>query len=270
MLGEAGPLPCTPIGCIELLRRHGVELNGAEVVVVGRGLTVGRPMGLLLTRRSENSTVTLCHTGTRDLAAHTRSADVSSPPPAYPASSRGDMVKPGAAVLDVGVSRVDGKLAGDVAPEVWETAGWVSPNPGGVGPMTRAMLLSNIVSMAEPRPGTWPVLTVNEAEPDEGTPVEEPPLPEERRYPSTIGGAFYLLILAAMAVGIVAAYIDDWRLGVRIVGLALVAAAVLRLVLPQRDAGMLAVRHRLVDVAILAAMGAALIFLAGDIPGPPA
>lgn len=149
VLGEKGSLPCTPIGCIELLRRHGVELNGAEVVVVGRGLTVGRPMGLLLTRRSENSTVTLCHTGTRDLAAHTRNADVIVAAAGVPGIIRGDMVKPGAAVLDVGVSRVDGKIAGDVADDVWDVAGWVSPNPGGVGPMTRAMLLSNIVTTAE-------------------------------------------------------------------------------------------------------------------------
>jgi len=149
VLGESGPLPCTPIGCIELLRRHGVELNGAEVVVVGRGITVGRPMGLLLTRRSENSTVTLCHTGTRDLAAHTRNADVIVAAAGVPGIIRGDMVKPGAAVLDVGVSRVDGKIAGDVADDVWDVAAWVSPNPGGVGPMTRAMLLSNIVSAAE-------------------------------------------------------------------------------------------------------------------------
>ncbi|WP_028642683.1 bifunctional methylenetetrahydrofolate dehydrogenase/methenyltetrahydrofolate cyclohydrolase [Nocardioides sp. URHA0020] len=149
VLGEAGPLPCTPIGCIELLRRHGVELNGAEVVVVGRGLTVGRPLGLLLTRRSENSTVTLCHTGTRDLAAHTRTADVIVAAAGVPGIITGDMVKPGAAVLDVGVSRVDGKIAGDVAQDVWDAAGWISPNPGGVGPMTRAMLLSNIVSAAE-------------------------------------------------------------------------------------------------------------------------
>jgi len=149
VLGEAGSLPCTPIGCIELLRRHGVELNGAEVVVVGRGLTVGRPLGLLLTRRSENSTVTLCHTGTRDLAAHTRTADVIVAAAGVPGIIRGDMVKPGAAVLDVGVSRVDGKIAGDVADDVWDVAGWISPNPGGVGPMTRAMLLSNIVSAAE-------------------------------------------------------------------------------------------------------------------------
>jgi methylenetetrahydrofolate dehydrogenase (NADP+) / methenyltetrahydrofolate cyclohydrolase len=149
VLGESGPLPCTPIGCIELLRRYGVELNGAEVVVIGRGITVGRPMGLLLTRRSENSTVTLCHTGTRDLAAHTRAADVIVAAAGVPGIVRGDMVKPGAAVLDVGVSRVDGKIAGDVAADVWDVAAWVSPNPGGVGPMTRAMLLSNIVSAAE-------------------------------------------------------------------------------------------------------------------------
>ncbi len=149
VLGESGSLPCTPIGIIELLRRHDVEIRGAEVVVVGRGLTVGRPLGLLLTRRSENATTTLCHTGTRDLAAHTRRADIVVAAAGVPAIITGDMVKPGAAVLDVGVSRVEGKLAGDVAPDVWDVAGWVSPNPGGVGPMTRAMLLSNIVEMAE-------------------------------------------------------------------------------------------------------------------------
>ena len=149
VLGESGSLPCTPIGIIELLRRHEVEIRGAEVVVVGRGLTVGRPLGLLLTRRSENATTTLCHTGTRDLAAHTRGADIVVAAAGVPGIITGDMVKPGAAVLDVGVSRVEGKLAGDVAPDVWDVAGWVSPNPGGVGPMTRAMLLSNIVQMAE-------------------------------------------------------------------------------------------------------------------------
>ena len=149
VLGEDGPLPCTPYGVIELLRRFGVELNGAEVVVVGRGLTVGRPLGLMLTRRSENSTVTLCHTGTRDLAAHTRQADVIVAAAGVPGIISGEMVKPGAAVLDVGVSRVDGKIAGDVAADVAEVAGWISPNPGGVGPMTRAMLLSNVVRSAE-------------------------------------------------------------------------------------------------------------------------
>jgi methylenetetrahydrofolate dehydrogenase (NADP+)/methenyltetrahydrofolate cyclohydrolase len=149
VLGEHGSLPCTPVGCIELLRRHGVELAGAEVVVVGRGITVGRPLGLLLTRRTENSTVTLCHTGTRDLAAHTRNADVVVAAAGVPGIITGDMVRPGAAVLDVGVSRVDGKIAGDVDASVWDVAGWVSPNPRGVGPMTRAMLLSNIVEIAE-------------------------------------------------------------------------------------------------------------------------
>jgi methylenetetrahydrofolate dehydrogenase (NADP+)/methenyltetrahydrofolate cyclohydrolase len=149
VLGHEAPLPCTPYGIVELLRRHGVEIAGAEVVVIGRGITVGRPVGLLLTRRSENATVTLCHTGTRDLAAHVRSADIVVAAAGVPGIVTADMVKPGAAVLDVGVSRVDGKLAGDVAADVWDVAGWVSPNPGGVGPMTRAMLLANVVSIAE-------------------------------------------------------------------------------------------------------------------------
>ena len=149
VLGKRGPLPCTPVGVIELLRRHGVQIAGAEVVVVGRGLTVGRPLGLLLTRRSENATVTLCHTGTRDLAAHVREADIVVAAAGVPGIISGAMVKPGAAVLDVGVSRVEGKVAGDVADDVAEVAAWVSPNPGGVGPMTRAMLLSNIVEIAE-------------------------------------------------------------------------------------------------------------------------
>src|SRR3954468_21750512 len=149
VLGESGPLPCTPVGVIELLRRHGVEIEGAEAVVVGRGITVGRPLGLLLTRRTENATVTLCHTRTRDLAAHVREADIVVAAAGVPGIITGDMVKPGAAVLDVGVSRVEGKIAGDVAGDVAEVAGWVSPNPGGVGPMTRAMLLANVVSIAE-------------------------------------------------------------------------------------------------------------------------
>jgi methylenetetrahydrofolate dehydrogenase (NADP+)/methenyltetrahydrofolate cyclohydrolase len=149
VLGKAGLLPCTPVGAIELLRRHGVQIAGAEVVVVGRGLTVGRPLGLLLTRRTENATVTLCHTGTKDLAAHVREADIVVAAAGVPGIITRDMVKPGAAVLDVGVSRVDGKIAGDVAADVTEVAGWVSPNPGGVGPMTRAMLLTNIVEIAE-------------------------------------------------------------------------------------------------------------------------
>ncbi len=154
VLGHPAPLPCTPYGIVELLRRHQVEIAGAEVVAVGRGVTVGRPLGLLLTRRSENATVTLCHTGTKDLAAHVRGADIVIAAAGVPGIVSGEMVKPGAAVLDVGVSRVDGKIAGDVADDVWDVAGWVSPNPGGVGPMTRAMLLSNIVTIAEAGAGT--------------------------------------------------------------------------------------------------------------------
>jgi methylenetetrahydrofolate dehydrogenase (NADP+)/methenyltetrahydrofolate cyclohydrolase len=156
VLGQPGPLPCTPVGIIELLRRHGVEINGAEVVVVGRGITVGRPLGLLLTRRSENATVTLCHTGTRDLARHTGGADVVVAAAGVPGIITGDMVKPGAALLDVGVSRVDGKIAGDLAPDVYDVASWVSPNPGGVGPMTRAMLLTNVVEASERAAGIVP------------------------------------------------------------------------------------------------------------------
>lgn len=155
VLGHPAPLPCTPVGCIELLRRHDVPIAGAHVVVVGRGLTVGRPIGLILTRRSENATVTLCHTATRDLAAEVRRADIVIAAAGVPGVITADMVKPGAAVLDVGVSRIvepeTGKsvIAGDVADDVREVAGWISPNPGGVGPMTRAMLLSNIVEIAE-------------------------------------------------------------------------------------------------------------------------
>ena len=150
VLGRKAPLPCTPAGIVELLRRHGVDIAGADVCVVGRGVTVGRPLGLLLTRRSENATVTLCHTGTRDLAGHLRSADIVVAAAGVPGIITGDMVKPGAAVLDVGVSRDGaGKLVGDVAADVYDVAGWVSPNPGGVGPMTRAMLLANIVEAAE-------------------------------------------------------------------------------------------------------------------------
>jgi methylenetetrahydrofolate dehydrogenase (NADP+)/methenyltetrahydrofolate cyclohydrolase len=149
VLGKPAPLPCTPTGIIELLRRYDVPIAGAKVVVVGRGITVGRPLALMLTRRSENATVTVCHTGTLDLAAQVRDADIVVAAAGSPSLITADMVKPGAAVLDAGVSRVDGKIAGDVAPEVADVAGWLSPNPGGVGPMTRAMLLSNVVAAAE-------------------------------------------------------------------------------------------------------------------------
>ena len=149
VLNEEAPLPCTPNGCISLLRRFGVELDGAKAVVIGRGGTVGRPIGLMLTRRSENATVTLCHTGTKDLAAETRAADIIIAAAGKPHMLTADMVKEGAAILDVGVSRVDGKLSGDVADDVWDKAGFVSPNPGGVGPLTRAFLVKNVVENAE-------------------------------------------------------------------------------------------------------------------------
>ncbi|GAA1401542.1 bifunctional methylenetetrahydrofolate dehydrogenase/methenyltetrahydrofolate cyclohydrolase [Pseudonocardia kongjuensis] len=149
VLGEPGPLPCTPRGIVELCRRFDVELDGARVVVVGRGVTVGRPLGLLLTRRSENATVTLCHTGTRDLAAHLREADVVVAAAGKAGLITADQIRPGAAVLDVGVTRTDLGLVGDVSPEVAEVAGKLAPMPGGVGPMTRGMLLTNVVEAAE-------------------------------------------------------------------------------------------------------------------------
>ncbi|GGC16877.1 bifunctional protein FolD [Cellulomonas carbonis] len=153
------PLPCTPRGILELLGRHGISVNGAHVVVLGRGTTVGRSIGLLLTRREHNATVTLTHTGTRDLLAHLREADVVVAAVGVPGIVRAEDVKPGAVVLDVGVSRtVDeatgrSRLVGDVDPGVRAVAGWVSPNPGGVGPMTRAMLLANVVDAAEAAAG---------------------------------------------------------------------------------------------------------------------
>jgi len=154
--GELGtPLPCTPAGIIELLRRYEVPLEGSHVVVVGRGLTVGRPIGLMLTRRGVDATVTLAHSRTADLAAEVRRADVVVAAVGVPHLIQAEWIKPGAAVLDVGVTRMGttesgrAKLAGDVHPDVAEVAGWLSPNPGGVGPMTVAMLLSNVVRAAE-------------------------------------------------------------------------------------------------------------------------
>jgi methylenetetrahydrofolate dehydrogenase (NADP+) / methenyltetrahydrofolate cyclohydrolase len=143
------PLPCTPRGIVELLSAYDVPIQGAEVCVVGRGVTVGRPLGLLLTRRTENATVTLCHTATRDLADHLRRADIVVAAAGVAGLVTEDMLKPGAVVLDVGTSRVDGKLVGDVTPGAYDVAGAVAPMPGGVGPMTRAMLLTNVVESAE-------------------------------------------------------------------------------------------------------------------------
>ncbi|MBP2212478.1 bifunctional methylenetetrahydrofolate dehydrogenase/methenyltetrahydrofolate cyclohydrolase [Rhodococcus ruber] len=149
VLGKEAALPCTPRGIVHLLRRYEVPIAGAHVVVVGRGVTVGRPIGLLLTRRSENATVTLCHTGTKDLAAEVRRADIVVAAAGVPGLITADMVKPGAAVLDVGVSRTPEGLRGDVAADVGDVAGFLSPNPGGVGPLTRAFLLANVVERAE-------------------------------------------------------------------------------------------------------------------------
>jgi len=147
--GYEAPLPCTPRGIVELINHYKIPLSGAEVVVIGRGLTVGRPLGLLLSRKQENATVTLTHTGTRDLAAHTRRADIVIAAIGKAHFLKAEMIKPGATVLDVGISRTDAGLLGDVDPGVMDVAAFVAPMPGGVGPMTRAMLLTNVVDACE-------------------------------------------------------------------------------------------------------------------------
>jgi len=149
VLGQDAPLPCTPRGIVELLREYQVPIDGAEVVVVGRGITVGRPIGLLLTRKSENATVTLCHTGTKDLIRHTKNADIIVAAAGVAHLIKPDMIKKGAALLDVGITRTDKGLVGDIDPEVKSVAGFFAPMPGGTGPMTRAMLLANVVDEAE-------------------------------------------------------------------------------------------------------------------------
>lgn len=147
--GYEAPLPCTPRGIVELINHYKIPLNGAEVVVIGRGLTVGRPLGLLLTRKQENATVTLTHTGTKDLVAHTKRADIVIAAIGQPHFLKSEMIKKGAAVLDVGISRTNAGLIGDVDPGVMDVAAFVAPMPGGVGPMTRAMLLMNVVDACE-------------------------------------------------------------------------------------------------------------------------
>ena len=147
--GYQAPLPCTPRGIVELINHYKIPLSGAEVVVIGRGLTVGRPLGLLLTRKQENATVTLTHTGTKDLLAHTKRADIVIAAIGQPHFLKAAMIKAGAVVLDVGISRTDAGLIGDVDPGVFEVALFVAPMPGGVGPMTRAMLLMNVVDACE-------------------------------------------------------------------------------------------------------------------------
>jgi methylenetetrahydrofolate dehydrogenase (NADP+)/methenyltetrahydrofolate cyclohydrolase len=149
VLGIEAPLPCTPRGIVELLRAYDVPIAGAEVCIVGRGITVGRPLGLLLTRRQENATVTLCHTGTKDMAKHVAAADIVVAAAGVPHVISPDVIKPGAALVDVGITRTDAGLVGDVDPACAEVAGWIAPMPGGTGPMTRAMLLANVVEAAE-------------------------------------------------------------------------------------------------------------------------
>ena len=149
VLGQDGPLPCTPRGIIELLRAYKVEINGANIVIIGRGVTVGRPLGLLLTRKTENATVTLCHTGTKDLTSHLISADIVIAAAGVPHLVKANMVKKGAALVDVGITRTGNGLVGDIDPQVKDVAGFFSPMPGGTGPMTRAMLLTNVVERAE-------------------------------------------------------------------------------------------------------------------------
>ena len=147
--GYRAPLPCTPRGIVELINHYKIPLSGAEVVVIGRGLTVGRPLGLLLTRKQENATVTLTHTGTKDLLAHTKRADIVIAAIGQPHFLKAAMIKAGAVVLDVGISRTEAGLIGDVDSGVFEVASFVAPMPGGVGPMTRAMLLMNVVDACE-------------------------------------------------------------------------------------------------------------------------
>ncbi len=149
VLGQSGPLPCTPRGIIELLRAYKVEINGANIVIIGRGVTVGRPLGLLLTRKTENATVTLCHTGTKDLTSHLINADIVIAAAGVPHLVKANMIKKGAALVDVGITRTENGLVGDIDPQVKDVAGFFSPMPGGTGPMTRAMLLTNVVERAE-------------------------------------------------------------------------------------------------------------------------
>ena len=149
VLGQDGPLPCTPRGIIELLRAYKVDINGANIVIIGRGVTVGRPLGLLLTRKTENATVTLCHTGTKDLTSHLINADIVIAAAGVPHLVKANVIKKGAALVDVGITRTENGLVGDIDPQVKEVAGFFSPMPGGTGPMTRAMLLTNVVERAE-------------------------------------------------------------------------------------------------------------------------
>ncbi len=149
VIGEPAPLPCTPRGILELLHRYNISTKGAEVVVMGRGITVGRPLGLLLTRKGDDATVTITHTGTKDVLSHTKRADIIVAAIGQAHFLKPEMIKSGAVVLDVGITRTKDGLLGDVDPRVADVASYIAPMPGGVGPMTRAMLLSNVVEMAQ-------------------------------------------------------------------------------------------------------------------------
>ena len=247
VLNEPAPLPCTPRGIVHLLRRYEVEIAGAQVVVIGRGVTVGRPLGLLLTRRSENATVTLCHTATRHLPQLTREADIIIAAAGVPHMVTAEMVRPGAAVVDVGVSRDDaGKLVGDVHPDVWEVAGHVSPNPGGVGsadagvPADQRRRASTkrsrgVVTLKEFARkvfgGQWPILLVG------------------------------LILIAAFGL-VVAGY---WRRGALVLAIGVGVAAALRLALTEDRAGLLAVRSRTIDFVTTATVSAAMLYIAWTI-----
>ena len=277
VLNEPAPLPCTPRGIVHLLRRYEVEIAGAHVVVIGRGVTVGRPLGLLLTRRSENATVTLCHTATRHLPQLTREADIIIAAAGVPHMVTAEMVRPGAAVVDVGVSRDDeGKLVGDVHPDVWEVAGHVSPNPGGVGPLTRAFLLTNVVERAE---AAMSARAKSHSASDERS-REEPRSSDERSREEPSASAVMIrefarkvfagqwpillvgLIFIAAFVLVVAGY---WRRGALVMAIGVGVAAVLRLALTEDRAGLLAVRSRGIDFATTATVSAAMLYIAWTI-----
>ena len=149
VIGESAPLPCTPRGIVELLKRYEIPTKGAEVLVMGRGLTVGRPLALLLTRKGDDATVTITHTATKDVLSHTKRADIIVAAIGQAHFLKPEMIKAGAVLLDVGITRTDSGLLGDIDPSCAELASYIAPMPGGVGPMTRAMLLSNVVEMAQ-------------------------------------------------------------------------------------------------------------------------
>lgn len=247
VLNEEAPLPCTPNGCLHLLRRFGVELNGAKTVVIGRGVTVGRPIGLMLTRRSENSTVTLCHTGTKDLAAETRNADIVIAAAGQPHMLTADIIKEGAALLDVGVSRVDGKLTGDIAPDCWDKAGYVSPNPGGVGPLTRAFWYATSLSARK----SWREFRQS-----------------PRRALGTVPAACFRAVGGHRALhrrgGLVRrlCHFQYWRRATFLLRLALLWLTVVRLTCDSSRVGVLAVRSRRFDATFTGVIGALMAFLA--------